>query len=397
MNWGAPLLKQRGVLLPFSIHKPIYIRQNQIRNYMKVLYVIGKFTDTSIPLEIAQNIENARIELNVLGYYEADYSTVGSHFFTEQVESQGHFDLGAVYRLYKCINTYNPDVVHVHHTVSGFWASVFSKTIDAKLVRTEHNNANFRSKSQRLVNLISRLISDFIIYNSINTFRSTPKVHKTILGNRSEVIYNGVDVARIDQADKKCPPFESQYEGITVGSVGRLIEQKNYSRLLEAFDLLRHSSEREIRLVIVGNGNERDVIETKINRLGLGQHVVLTGEVDRDEVYAALHSFDLFVVPSLWEGFCNAAVEAMTVALPIVCSDIPTLQEVVGDVAIYADPERPESFAHAIGTLLKEGEGGWKERGEKARSRALEKYSIERTAKDYVESYLQVVDSERKN
>jgi glycosyltransferase involved in cell wall biosynthesis len=215
---------------------------------------------------------------------------------------------------------------------------------------------------------------------------------KRLLGEKWRVVYNGIDVDRIDRAKSGNPPFGDHYDGVTVGSVGRFIDQKNYQRLVQAFAQVVERSERECRLVLVGDGDKREVIEKEVSRLGIEEQVVLTGEVNRDTVYAALHAFDLFIVPSLWEGFCNAAVEAMTAGLPIVCSDIPTLREVVGDVAIYADPERPESFSRAIGALLEEGKKGWRQRGDRARSQALERYSIERTAKQYVESYLQVAD-----
>ena len=215
---------------------------------------------------------------------------------------------------------------------------------------------------------------------------------KRLLGEKWKVVYNGIDVDRIDRANLWDPPFEYPYDGVTIGSVGRFIDQKNYQRLVQAFAQVVDQSERECRLVLVGDGDKREIIEKEVSRLGVEEQVVLTGEVNRDTVYAALHAFDLFIVPSLWEGFCNAAVEAMTAGLPIVCSDIPTLREVVGDVAVYANPERPESFTRAIGTLLEEDEGGRKKRGENARSRALERYSVERTAKGYVESYLQVAN-----
>jgi glycosyltransferase involved in cell wall biosynthesis len=199
-----------------------------------------------------------------------------------------------------------------------------------------------------------------------------------------------VDVERIDQLASVTPPFSGQFEGVTIGSVGRLVTQKNYVRFIKAFAEVVNRTEWNVRFVLIGDGDQRDSIRAEIGRLGLNGDVTMVGEVDRDTVYAALHRFDLFVVPSLWEGFCNAAVEAMAAGLPILCSDIQTLHEVVGEEATYVDPERPEQMANALLELIKQGPEEWKRRGENARRRAHKHFTVQRTAEAYAESYLEV-------
>jgi len=358
-----------------------------------VLYLVGRVAPTSVPLEVAQFIEDDRVRLRPVAFYKTEYSEESLEVTPVCIEAESRYDISAVYRLYRYIRRVQPDVLHVHHTMPAFWGALFGRgMMGARLVRSEHNNYVYRSSGQRAINTVSQGLGDRVLCNSQNTYRSMEAWRKRLLGEKWGVVYNGIDVDRIDRSNSEDPPFEGEYDGVTVGSVGRFIDQKNYQRLVQAFAQVVERSERECRLVLVGDGDKREVIKKEVSRLGIEEQVVLTGEVNRDTVYAALHAFDLFIVPSLWEGFCNAAVEAMAAGLPIVRSDIPTLREVVGDVAIYADPERSESFTRAIGTLLKEGEGGRKERGKKARSRALERYSIERTAKEYVDSYLQVAN-----
>ncbi len=358
---------------------------------VSVLYLMGQIAPTSVPLEVAHFINDSRIRLHPVALYESEYSGGAHGRHPICLEAKSRYDLSALYRLYRLLRRLQPDVLHVHHTMPAFWGALLGKGLmRARLVRSEHNNYMYRSVGQRAINTVSQKLADRVLCNSYNTYRSMEAWRKRLLGEKWRVVYNGIDVGRIDQASSGDPPFEGQYSGVTVGTVGRLIDQKNYQRLVQAFAQVVEGVRQECRLVMVGDGEKRKVIEQEVRRLGIEKHVVLAGEVDRDTVYAALHSFDCFVMPSLWEGFCNAVVEAMAAGLPIICSDIPTLKEVVGDVAIYADPERPESITRAIGALLEEGEGGWKERGGKARSRALERYSIECTADEYVESYLQV-------
>ncbi|MCS4133935.1 glycosyltransferase [Salinibacter ruber] len=361
-----------------------------------VLYLVGRVAPTSVPLEVAQFIEDARLRLYPVAFYKTQYSGESLGIAPACMEAESRYDLAAVCRLYRYIRRVQPDVLHVHHTMPAFWGALFGKGVmRSRLVRSEHNNYVYCSPgypSQRAINTVSQGFADRVLCNSQNTYRSMESWRKRLLGEKWRVVYNGIDVDRIDRANSEDPPFEDSYGGVTVGSVGRLVDQKNYQRLVQAFAQVVEQAERECRLILIGDGDEREMIEEEVGRLGIDDHVILTGEVDRDAVYSALYAFDLFVVPSLSEGFCNAAVEAMAAGLPIVCSDIPTLREVIGDVAIYANPERPESFTRAIGTLLEEGKKGWRKRGDEARSRALEQYSIERTAKQYVESYLQVAN-----
>ena len=174
-----------------------------------------------------------------------------------------------------------------------------------------------------------------------------------------------------------------------IGSVGRFVDAKNYRRLLQAFPSVLQKSP-EAHLVLVGDGENRTELEQGAVAQGIEGRVTFVGECPRDDVYAALHAFDLFVMPSLWEGFCNAVVEAMVAGLPVVCSDISTLREVVGDAAHYADPNDPADMARALVELLNMDSSVRKRWGERARKRAVERYTIEGTAEKYVETYRKV-------
>lgn len=103
-------------------------------------------------------------------------------------------------------------------------------------------------------------------------------------------------------------------------AVGRLVEQKDFSMLLEAFaELRRH---REARLVILGEGRDRGRLEERIRSLGLESHCDMPGFVENPYAYMARAS--LFAFSSAWEGFGNALVEAMACGCPVVSTDCPS-------------------------------------------------------------------------
>ncbi len=229
--------------------------------------------------------------------------------------------------------------------------------------------------------------------NSNDTYDNLYSFQKWLLGDDWETVYNGVNIDRIQRASGRPVPFleEVPANRTLIGSIGLLIDQKNYGRLIRAFSLVAKEMSG-LHLVIIGDGKNRKALKSRAKAEGIEKHVTFTGELPRVEVYAALHQFDVFVMPSLWEGFCNAVVEASAVGLPVVCSDIPTLREVMGDAALYMDPNDPHDMARVIIGLLKENTEVREQWGEKARKRATERYTIERTAEKYLETYREVTE-----
>ena len=360
---------------------------------LKVLYVIGKIAPTSVALEVAHHMEDRWVQVHVVSYYQTEYQATELPVPLAKIESTGRFDLQGVWGLYRCIEKYRPHIIHIHHTVSAFWAAFFGRLLGAKIIRSEHNNSKFCTPVQRAINTVSRALSDVVLCNSKNTYKSIPNSRKHNLGGRYKVVYNGVDAEQIEQAYSTSPPFEIEDSVVTVGSVGRLIDQKNYEHFLRAFSHTIPAFDGQLRLILVGDGKNRSRLEREISRLGIREKVILTGEVEREKVYAALHAFDIFVMPSLWEGFCNAVVEAMAAGLPLLCSNIPTLREVAGEVAAFADPVDPYDMSASLLELLNAGEEHWEERGRKARQFAVEHYTIERTAEAYLRNYLALASS----
>src|SRR5207253_112178 len=110
-------------------------------------------------------------------------------------------------------------------------------------------------------------------------------------------------------------------------TVGRLERQKGFDTLLEALPRWP-----DCTLQIVGIGSERAELESRARSLGLAARVEFLGF--RDDVATLMTRADLYVQPSRWEGFGIAAVEAMASGLPVVCSDVAGLREVVGPAGV---------------------------------------------------------------
>lgn len=139
-------------------------------------------------------------------------------------------------------------------------------------------------------------------------------------------------------------------------AVGRQEHQKGHVHLLRAAALLTRSRPQLVTLIAGREGNETARLRALHQRLGLGERVQFLG--NRDDVPELLAAADLFVFPSLYEGLGGAVIEAMALGLPIVCSDLPALREVVeeGGNADLVQPATPQPLAAAIAALLDDGE-----------------------------------------
>jgi glycosyltransferase involved in cell wall biosynthesis len=103
-------------------------------------------------------------------------------------------------------------------------------------------------------------------------------------------------------------------------AVGRLAAVKNYATLLRGFSLLRKDCV-DPRLIILGEGCEREKLKRLAAELGLGNSVIFAGEVPFEKVKSYLGATDVFAISSLREGRSNALLEAIAAGLPVVASD----------------------------------------------------------------------------
>jgi glycosyltransferase involved in cell wall biosynthesis len=123
-------------------------------------------------------------------------------------------------------------------------------------------------------------------------------------------------------------------------AVGNLKPVKNYSLLVKAL----RGMEDEVELDIYGEGPDRAALERQI--ASAGAKVRLIGA--RTDLWNVLPDYDAFVMPSLYEGCPNAAIEAMAVGLPLLLSDIPVMREVSRGNALFFDPHDPAALAGVI-------------------------------------------------
>lgn len=160
-----------------------------------------------------------------------------------------------------------------------------------------------------------------------------------------EVVWNGMPV-RTPHPDLAQQP--------TIVFAGRLIPEKGADDLIAAFALVR-SRVPEARLLIAGDGPERQHLMSKVNRSGLSSSVTFLGHLSRDEMEERFAGAWVQVVPSRWEEpFGNVAAEAMMRGTAVIASNTGGLAEIVQDnkTGMLVPPQDPAKLADALLHLL---------------------------------------------
>jgi glycosyltransferase involved in cell wall biosynthesis len=175
--------------------------------------------------------------------------------------------------------------------------------------------------------------------------------------SRIDVIYNAIDdrfwqapdpdeIDRVRQRYQLNAPF--------VLYAGNIKPHKNLERLIESFHLLRQGADfKDVQLLIIGDEiSKYATLRRAVHRHKLHKHVRFFGFVP-DRTLAALYRLaNVFVFPSLYEGFGLPPLEAMASGTPVITSDVSSLPEVVGDAALMIDPYEPAAIADAMRRVL---------------------------------------------
>jgi len=156
---------------------------------------------------------------------------------------------------------------------------------------------------------------------------------------------------------------------------------------------------RDVCYLIIGEGPQRELIETRIASLHLNDHVVLLGRVDDDTLRAAYHVSDLFVMPNIpvqndIEGFGLVALEAASAGRYVVASRLDGIPEAIvpGQNGVLLDPLDSEAFASTIIELL-DDDARREELGLKAQDFVRDHYSWDIVAKRYWQIFRRVMNS----
>ncbi len=215
------------------------------------------------------------------------------------------------------------DIVHAHMTLTSIFPLCVAKICGIK-VRISHSHLVVNSKGlkNKICMTASRMLRKWAVTDCMACGQDAGR---SLFGDKTDfsVLNNALELENY-RFDETIRMREREALGIApddfvVGHVGRFTNQKNHRFIIEIFSALL-KKEPNAKLLLVGEGELFEEIQGKIRELGIERSVICTGAVNN--VNELLSVMDVFLLPSVSEGFGIVAVEAQLVQLPCVISDV---------------------------------------------------------------------------
>lgn len=179
--------------------------------------------------------------------------------------------------------------------------------------------------------------------------------HLGIRSERIEVIYEAAREGMRPLPREQCQPVLDKYQirSPYLLYVGTIEPRKNLLTLLRAYDqMLRSTSHRPQLALCGGRGWLDDEVFKLVDDLRLGDQVRFTGYVTDEDLPALYSAAEIFIYPSLYEGFGLPPLEAMACGAPVIASNSSSLPEVVGEAGVKVEPRDYRALAREIAGLL---------------------------------------------
>lgn len=168
---------------------------------------------------------------------------------------------------------------------------------------------------------------------------------------RIDVVYDGAHSHYRSHSDEEKKAVRQRFTGGApyIIFISTILKRKNLANLLKAFDLIRQTDSRDLKLVVVGSRVWwQDELKEAYDNMAHRDDVVMLGHANPDDLAALLSASEMLVYPSYFEGFGIPILEAMYAETAVVCSRTTSMPEVGGDAVIYIDPASPGEMARAI-------------------------------------------------
>ena len=349
----------------------------------KILYVITKDDvggAQKYVKDLAENLDKERFEMEIIAGGKS-----GARFLSNVFKPYFLFinDWLALIELFFVFKKEKPDVIHLNSSKAGVIGSLAAwlykvqcqmfnvKCSPPKVVFTAHgwvfNPDNDLSWARRefyiLLHKLAARFQDRII-NVSEYDRKLAISRKIAPPEKLITARNGLDIKRALFLDKTAArkklstllvkPHTLNPNDIWVGSIGRLVKEKNYETFVKAAALVKNPN---VKFFIIGDGYEKKKLLSLINNLNLRDKFFIIGNLAPAAPY--LKAFDIFALSSIKEGLPYTLLEAMSANLPIIATRVGGITEILEPAngpktGLVMPPKEPEELARAINHLLED-------------------------------------------
>jgi L-malate glycosyltransferase len=345
--------------------------------------VIVERFDFKVPLELSSG-KVAQTKVNVFQKFR-------------RIFTMGFYVLKNFYYTYKFAKEYNADVIHAHWVIpSGFPAMIAAKLLGKPCFITMHGGDVYYNKEEGYT--FPKLwyikpVLKFTLHHAtkLTAITNDCRIHALNAGAYEKdvtIITNGADIRRFSRKNSSGGETIRKKYGLKgkkiIFTCRQLIPRKGIRYLIMAMPYIIKKHPK-VKLLIAGDGMEREYLEKLIDKLKIKDYVSLLGWIKNDELPAYYNVSDIAVMPSLEEGFGIPAAEAMACELPVVSTDAGGLVEVVENnkTGLIVQKGNEKELAGAIIKFLDQPALG-KKMGKDGRKKAETEFSWDKTAEKFL-------------
>lgn len=298
--------------------------------------------------EIARALPKSRFEVQVCGFFETgselekhwrhvlDEEGIGNFTATTWLGNDNFSSyMRGVKTLRTAMRAWPADVVHSHFqlgTLAGL--DLRGRGLTRKVIRTAHNHARTEWSAGWYGWLRRWLVAGLLYPAALDVETSVSDAIAEGLrrnpgarfARRPPVVVKSAVSAEFIERALKTPRTPRPPGEYLIGSVGRLTAQKNYGLLLSAMPAVLEKLPG-VKLHLIGDGDQTAALENQALQAGLADSVSFLGR--RSDVAEQMRQWDLFVLPSLYEGLPAVLIESMACQTPVLATDIPGMRELV--------------------------------------------------------------------
>jgi glycosyltransferase involved in cell wall biosynthesis len=333
-----------------------------------------------IRCDLAVTLESNSKDLELVKKYRQYY---GEAF---EIPMSNRFDISIIKKLVSLIKERDIDIIHTHGYKSDILGVIAARKAGIKCIVTPHGFENVKDPKLRLfiwlgckaMGYADRVVplSPQLMDDSRGMGVKEEKLH---------YIQNGVDLSEVEEQRHLENPLKQADGEKRIGFIGQLISRKNIFDILDIFDNLS-TKHNNIRLILVGDGDQRSKLETYAENLASYAKIDFIGF--RDDRLELLQSFDLFVMTSSLEGIPRCLMEACAMGVPVAAYDIPGIDqlithEITGLLATLGDTKTLSLYWEK---LLFDNQYAM-DLAENARQYVQSHYSAQRMADEYSELF----------
>lgn len=305
-----------------------------------------------IPIVLARPEVSENDFVRTLNKYQIRYFTISLTIVRNKIE-HGLAIVRCLYELYRIVRNNNFDLIHSNGALSDLLSIPVSKLLGIPCISTCHGFTISKSITQHRVGLFmlkfcSRIIavSEEILKELVKSRIDESRI--VVITNAIQAVSEGNNIE--EQRLRKRKLFHIGLDELVIGYVGRLSAEKGLKDLIEAGALLKQK-DSGIRVLIIGDGPEREELKRLTISRGLENEVIFTGFLHDIEEW--LPVLDVFVLPSHTEGTPMALLEAMSMGLPIVATAVGGIPNIIqdGKNGLLVRPEDYKDLSEKISML----------------------------------------------